>query len=210
MDNELKEVIEEKKEKIEEKAAEVKEAVEEKLSEVKEAAEEKAAEHWENLQKDTEAVKEKLETTLNDLHETLANDAGEKVADEEQQIELTLKPADAMVQARKEVDQKYGSEEAEPTLKTEVSGKVEQAKKNVSETFGNLKETAMNVGSNISEKAKEAGEKFKTTEAGKTLLGDDGKFDMEDVERIGENVAEAGGKVIDKVADWLQNTFKKK
>ena len=68
----------------------------------------------------------------------------------------------------------------------------------------------MNVGSNISEKAKEAGEKFKTTEAGKTLLGDDGKFDMEDVERIGENVAEAGGKVIDKVADWLQNAFKKK
>jgi len=199
MDNELKEVIEEKKEQIEEKAAEV-----------KEAAEEKAAEHWENLQKDTEAVKEKLETTLNDLQETLANDAGEKVEDAQEQIELTLKPADAMVQARKEVDQKYGTEEAEPTLKTEVSGKVEQAKKTVSETFGNLKETAMNVGSNISEKAKEAGEKFKTTEAGKTLLGEDGKFDMEDVERIGENVAETGGKVIDKVADWLQNTFKKK
>lgn len=196
-----------------EKAEEVRESLEEKAQKAKEAVREAAgaaAEKFEEAGRQAEQAREKLHQTLDDLNETLKNDAGEKVASESSGIELTLKPNDAYLAARKEVKDKYGTEKNDKIeLKDKVSEKFDQAKKDVADTFGDLKETAMNVGASIGEKSKTAAEKFKETGAGKAILGDDGKFDMDDVGRIGSDILEAGEKAVEKVAGFIKDLTNK-
>ena len=46
-------------------------------------------------------------------------------------------------------------------------------------------------------------DQFKETKVGKALLGEDGKFDGEDLQRIGGNLKEAGEKAVEKVKELL-------
>ena len=62
---------------------------------------------------------------------------------------------------RKEVKEKYGTDnEKTIELQDKVSDKFDKAKKDVADSFGDLKETAMGVGAKIGEKGKEAAEKY--------------------------------------------------
>jgi hypothetical protein len=200
-------------EELNEKIAEVKESVEEKKAEITEKAEElgeKVSEHLQEAAQQAEEAREKLHQSLEDLNETLKNDAGEKVADASSGVQLTLKPNEAYQKARQEVKEKYGTDKKQTELKDQVSDKFAKARKEVSETFGDLKETAMGVGAKIGEKSREAAEKFKDSGTGKALLGDDGKFDLDDVGRIGSGILEAGEKAVDKVAGIIRDLTDKK
>ena len=100
MNNELNEKLEAVRKTAEEKAEEIREVVEEVKLE--------AAEKFEEAGSLSEEVKEKLDKTLAALDETLKQD---KVENPESGIQLTLKPSDAVLAARREVKEKYGEKD---------------------------------------------------------------------------------------------------
>ena len=98
--------------------------------------------------------------------------------------------------------------------------------KDVKETLNEVKEKAEEIAGKAAVKAGELNEKFKESEAGKKLLGEDGKlgkedvdrllegakksvlgedgkFDGEDVRRIADNAKEGLSKLTDKVKDLI-------
>ena len=60
--------------------------------------------------------------------------------------------------------------------------------KDVKETLSEVKEKAEELAGKAAVKAGELNEKFKASETGKKLLGEDGKLDKEDVSRLTEGV----------------------
>jgi hypothetical protein len=64
-----------------------------------------------------------------------------------------------------------------------------------------LKDKLEGAATEVKEKAGEAVEKLKESNLGKSVLGEDGKFDKEDVERLAEGAKEAVKGAVDKVKD---------
>ena len=66
-----------------------------------------------------------------------------------------------------------------------------------------LKDKLEGTAAEVKEKAGEAVEKLKDSKLGKNVLGEDGKFDKEDAERIAKKAEETGKKIVDKVKDLI-------
>ena len=64
-----------------------------------------------------------------------------------------------------------------------------------------LKDKLEGAATEVKEKAGEAVEKLKESNLGKNVLGEDGKFDKEDLDRLTAGAKEKAGQAADKVKD---------
>ena len=82
--------------------------------------------------------------------------------------------------------------------------KKEELQKKAAEFAENAKEKATELGAKVVEGAKDLGEKFAATNAGKSLLGEDGKLGKDDFQRIGTAVKDGATELVEKVKELVK------
>ncbi len=199
-----KEIIESNLEAVKKTDAEIREAVEEHK--------EKAEEIVKEVNEIAEEVKEEL-AHESDIQLTLdADENTEKVrkafrkkygydsADgKEEKIELVLESNENYIKAHEEAKQ---LKEKLDQTKMDVTNDVKEKADKVAQE---MKQTANKIGDELREKASDASDAFRESSLGKSVLGDDGKFDKEDLKRLANDAVDASSEAINK----LKNLFKK-
>jgi hypothetical protein len=134
---------------------------------------------------------------LNDSLKVHEQEVKEKVASSN--VELKLEGMPAMEEAKQAFEKKYGKKEDEKIeLKLESSQEFIKAREEVKKKYDfdstemktgyDLKQKAADLAEKAKTKAGELGEKVKSSEAGKAVLGDDGKLDKEDLKKMGKSI----------------------
>ncbi len=201
---------------LKESAEKTKQAVSENLSVIKEGS----AEIKEQFKKALDKTDEKVEAAAESIDKT-ATFVKDSVSDGK--VELKLEGMKVMDEAREDFRKKYGyesgsKEEEQVELKLESSQKLidayektkaEREKLEQQTAFGDNKKDMMEKKDRIimeaGEKIQKTVENVKESKAGKAVLGDDGKFDFSDVERIADKAAKKTDSLIKKIS----NLFKK-
>ncbi len=199
---------------LKESAEKTKQAISDNISVIKD----NSAEIREQFQQALDKTGEKIEQAAEKAEEK-AREATSFVKDSvsDGKVELKLEGMKAMDEAREDFRKKYGYESGSPEseqveLKLESSQKVidayektkaEREKLQQQTSFGDNNSDMMEKKDRIimeaGEKVQKAVESVKESKAGKAVLGDDGKFDFSDVERIADKAAEKTDSLIKKI-----------
>lgn len=143
-----------------------------------------------------EAVKE-VEETFDELKvqaELAKEEAEEKEADLKDEVEASLDNAKQAFEEKKD-DLKVQAE----LLREEAEEKTADFKDKAGAAWDNFRHDASGSVAGAASKVTELNEDFKKSEFGQAILGEDGKFDKEDIDRLTEKAKEAVSEAADKV-----------
>ena len=149
------------------------------MSEIKEKLDE--------LEVKGELAKEEAEEKIEDLKD----DVGAAIDNVKEEVEQKVEEAAVKAELAKEE-----AEEKIEDLKDEAGAAADNTKKE-------LEEKASKVVEDIKNAAKDIGEDLANSSAGKAVLGEDGKFDGEDVKRLAGDAVDAGKKLFGKLKDLV-------